>query len=228
MTVDPTSVAVHGHGPLARAFLSRIEKSPLMIDVVDHASPGDLCVREEQAPAGSFLGVAAADRPGELFLHDDRAVGYLVDLIQHFVVTGARSVVVRRPVQIEWSAAGSARKLRKRLRHFHPDHYDWIGSASIDDDVFDGDALLVADGDTASARLRITGAIDPLDGRYHWAGTVFGDDARRWKDERVVGVTVSVGGRAPVDARLAEVTPSGAVRVVGVGQPPYPLDSLVV
>ncbi|NED69604.1 DUF4873 domain-containing protein [Streptomyces sp. SID10244] len=41
-------------------------------------------------------------------------------------------------------------------------------------------------------------------------------------------VTVSIGGGGPVDARLAEVTPSGAVRVVGVGEPPYPLEPLTI
>nr|WP_237421872.1 DUF4873 domain-containing protein [Gordonia sp. SID5947] len=199
-----------------------------MIEIVDDPAPGDLTVREESAPAGGYLGVASASRPGEFFLADDRAIGYILDLIEHFVVSGARSAVVRRPIEIEWAAVGSRRERRKRIRRFRPDDYDWIGTESIDDDVFDGDATLSADGDEIAARLRICGYLDPLDGQYHWAGTAFGTDVRTWKDARVKNVTVSVGGRDPVDARLAEVTPSGTVRVVGVGEPPFALDSLTV
>ncbi|NDZ97300.1 DUF4873 domain-containing protein [Streptomyces sp. SID6673] len=225
---ESTSVAVIGRGPLARRFTARIDRSPLMIEVVDDPAPGDLAVREEPSPDGAYLGVASAGRPGEFFLTDERSIGYLIDLVEHFVVSGARSVVVRRPIENEWAAVGSERARRKRLRAFRPDDYVWIGTESIDDDIFDGDALLSADGDEVKAHLRVSGYLDPLDGLYHWAGTVFGADVRTWKDDRVKHVTVSIGGGGPVDARLAEVTPSGAVRVVGVGEPPYPLEPLTI
>ncbi|NED69820.1 DUF4873 domain-containing protein, partial [Streptomyces sp. SID10244] len=80
-----------------------------------------------------------------------------------------------------WAAVGSERARRKRLRAFRPDDYVWIGTESIDDDIFDGDALLSADGDEVKAHLRVSGYLDPLDGLYHWAGTVFGADVRTWK-----------------------------------------------
>ncbi|MGC5257951.1 DUF4873 domain-containing protein [Gordonia sp. DT218] len=227
-TPETTSVAVIGCGPLARRLKTRIGQSPMMIEIVDDPAPGDLAVREAPSPDGGYLGVASAGRPGEFFLTDERAIGYLVDLIEHFAVTGARSVVVRRTIENDWAAVGSERTRRKRLRTFRPDDYDWVGTESIDDDVFDGDATLSADGDEIFAHLRISGYLDPLDGLYHWAGTAFGTDVRTWKDDRVKHVTVSIGDREPVDARLAEVTPSGAVRVVGVGAPPYALEPLTI
>lgn len=225
---DAAAVAVLGTGPLARRLRNRIMLSPLPIEVVDKPSPGDVTVHEAPAPSGSYLGVATADRPGEVFLDDEAALDYVVALVEHFATSGATSVRVRTPLENEWRSVGSGRLRRKRLRHFRPDDFTWIGVPAIDDDVFDGEAVLRTDADEIVARIRIAGALDPLDGRYHWAGTAFGDEVRRWKDDRATTVSVSVDGHDAVDARLAEVTPSGAVRVVGVGEPPYPLEDLAV
>lgn len=224
---DAAAVAVLGAGPLARRLRNRIMHSPLPIEIVDEASPGDVTVHEASAPPGSYLGVATVDRPGEVFLDDDAALDYVVALVEHFATSGATSVTVRRSLENEWRSVCSGRLRHKRLRRFRPDDYTWIGVPAIDDDVFDGEAVLRTDDDEIVARVRIAGALDPLDGRYHWAGTAFGDEVRRWKDDRTTTVSVSVGGGGAVDARLAEVTPSGAVRVVGVGEPPYPLEELV-
>ena len=41
------------------------------------------------------------------------------------------------------------------------------------DDVHDGPAAMrVADGEQA-VRVRLSGHLDPIDGRYHWRGTIF-------------------------------------------------------
>ncbi|MXP21519.1 DUF4873 domain-containing protein [Gordonia sp. HNM0687] len=227
MTGDPT-VAITGSGALAQRLRARIRRSPLSIGVLEDGRRAGVVVRDRAAPTGAYLDLVTADREGEVFLDDPRALDYVVTMIEHLAITGARTVVVRRPVENEWAAVGSPRRRRSRLRRFRPDDYDWIGSESIDDEIVDAAAVLSADGDELVARFRVLGHFEPLDGRYHWAGTVFGDEVRRWKERRVTAVTVAMDGREPVDARLAEVTPTGAVRIVGVGAPPYALDALQV
>ncbi|MBJ7338765.1 diiron oxygenase [Mycolicibacterium sp.] len=86
------------------------------------------------------------------------------------------------------------------------------------DTVYDGPAVLrTGDGDH-SARVRLIGHLDPIDGRYHWQGTIFGtlpdDVLTRPK------VTLTVNGRT-AQARLTERTPQGLYGVVGVGAPPF-------
>jgi hypothetical protein len=84
--------------------------------------------------------------------------------------------------------------------------------------VFDGPAdLRVGDADHA-VRVRLTGHVDPIDGRYHWQGTVFGvlpDDVLKQPK-----ATLTVNGRV-LQARITERTPQGSYGVVGVGTPPF-------
>src|SRR4051812_23750965 len=87
-----------------------------------------------------------------------------------------------------------------------------------EDEVYDGPAVLhVGDTDYA-ARVRLTGHLDPIDGQYHWQGTVFeglpDDVLKRPK------VTLSVNGRLS-QARITERTPQGVYSVSGVGTPPF-------
>ncbi|MFW0797725.1 DUF4873 domain-containing protein [Gordonia sp. CPCC 205515] len=211
---------IDGHGPLAERLRARIAKTPLPIPRV--------AVRIQPPPVPNYLGVASADHRGELFLDDPRALDHVMAVLEHLATSGASSMVVRRSVQSQWMTIASSRKLRKRLRRFEPDDYDWIGTESIDDDVFDGPLVLSTDDTETVARARIAGYLDPLDGQYHWSGTIFGTEVRSWKEARVTAVSVAVAGESAVDARLTEITPSGDVRVVGVGTPPYVLESLVV
>jgi hypothetical protein len=84
--------------------------------------------------------------------------------------------------------------------------------------LFDGPAdLRVGDADHA-VRVRLTGHVDPIDGRYHWQGTVFGvlpDDVLKQPK-----ATLTVNGRV-LQARITERTPQGSYGVVGVGTPPF-------
>lgn len=217
---DVVSPHIDGEGVLADRLRARIGQSPLLFPPV--------VVRTRSAPEPSYLGVASADHSGELFLGDARALDYVMAALEYLACSGASSMVVRRSIQHEWSAISSERLLRKRLRYFCADDYNWIGTESIDDEIFDGALTLSTDDAEVTARARIAGQLDPLDGRYHWAGTIFGGQVRAWKESRVTSVTVAVAHGPAVDARLTEITPSGDVRVVGVGAPPYVLESLVV
>ena len=86
------------------------------------------------------------------------------------------------------------------------------------DEVYDGPAVLTAGGTDHATRVRLTGRLESIDGRYHWQGTIFGelpDDVL--KQPRV---SVTVGDRT-VHARLTERTSQGTHAVVGEGAPPF-------
>jgi hypothetical protein len=93
-----------------------------------------------------------------------------------------------------------------------------VATAEHADDVYDGPAILrVADGGHP-VRVRLIGHLDPVDGRYHWRGTVF--DAVPDDVLKTPRVSLTIGDRT-VAARLTERTPWGTYSVSGEGAPPF-------
>lgn len=99
-----------------------------------------------------------------------------------------------------------------------------LSSGAADDETYDGVATLTIAGTCHPVRVRLTGHLDPIDGRYHWQGTVFSPPAQPLPAEALKArtVTVTVGERS-APARIVERTPWGTHSVAGVGAPPYPL-----
>jgi hypothetical protein len=90
-------------------------------------------------------------------------------------------------------------------------------------DIYDGLATVTTGGVERTVRVRLSGHLDPIDGRYHWQGTVFDalpDDSRLPQP-----ATLSVGDNSAA-ARITERPPQGGYSVAGVGLPPFPLDEL--
>lgn len=88
-------------------------------------------------------------------------------------------------------------------------------------EIYAGAATLTIAGTGHPVRVRLTGHLNPIDGHYHWQGTVFGslpDEAL----QQARGATLSVGDRS-APARIVEKTPSGTHSVTGIGAPPYAL-----
>jgi len=87
-------------------------------------------------------------------------------------------------------------------------------------EVYEGPAgLRVADDDHA-VRVRLTGHLDPIDGRYHWRGMVFGalpDDVLKRPE-----ALLTANGRTAA-ARITERSPQGGYSVTGLGRPPFPM-----
>ena len=103
-----------------------------------------------------------------------------------------------------------------------PAFVDPGSNASARDDVYDGPATLHAAGTDHRVRVRLTGHLDPIDGRYHWRGTVLDID------EVASGpATLTIESRT-VDARITERTAQGTFSIAGVGTPPFPLDDIEV
>jgi hypothetical protein len=85
-----------------------------------------------------------------------------------------------------------------------------------DDAAYEGAATLTIAGAEHQVRVRLAGHLDPIDGHYHWQGTVFG--SRVLSQARTATLTV---GERSVPARIIEQTPWGTHTVAGVGAPPY-------
>jgi len=103
--------------------------------------------------------------------------------------------------------------------------FDLSSSAPDGDDTYDGAAMLEVAGACHPVRVRLTGHLDPIDGHYHWQGTVFSPPTRPLPDEvcqQARTATLTVGARS-APARIIEKTPWGTHSVAGVGAPPYAL-----
>lgn len=96
--------------------------------------------------------------------------------------------------------------------------FDLNGGAPGGDDLYDGPATVTVGGHDVATRVRLTGHLDAVDGRYHWQGTVF--EALPTTAQNRSTMTVTVADRT-VPARLVEHTPWGAQMVAGVGDPPF-------
>ena len=114
----------------------------------------------------------------------------------------------------------------RRMRKLAPTAFDLSSDIGIDDDLYDGAATIRVGDSERLVRVRLSGRLDPIDGRYHWQGTVFDalpDDMLKQSQS----VTVAIGDRA-AEGRITERTPQGSYSVVGVGAPPYALDDVEV
>ena len=97
-----------------------------------------------------------------------------------------------------------------------------LSSGAGDDETYDGVATLTIAGTSHPVRVHLTGHVDPIDGHYHWQGTVFSSPAQPLPPDalKARSVTVTVGERSAA-ARIVERTPWGTHSVAGVGAPPY-------
>jgi hypothetical protein len=98
--------------------------------------------------------------------------------------------------------------------------FDLSSPGGVHDDTYDGPAILTGAETNQQVRVRLSGHIEPIDGQYHWQGTVFDpipDDLVRART-----VTVAVDGRS-ASARITEKTPQNTHSIAGVGAPPFAL-----
>jgi hypothetical protein len=87
-------------------------------------------------------------------------------------------------------------------------------SGTFIEDVYDGPATV----DGRPVRVRLTGHLDPIDGRFHWQGTVFDAPAETPRG----AVSVVIDGNA-VTGRCTERTQQGGYQIAGAGAPPFRL-----
>jgi hypothetical protein len=90
-------------------------------------------------------------------------------------------------------------------------------TAEHDGRVYAGPASLVVGDERHPVRIRLTGYLNPFDGRYHWQGTVHDAPSEVNAGRAVV---LCVGDR-DATARLVERTPGGHLMISGTGRPPF-------
>jgi Domain of unknown function (DUF4873) len=93
-------------------------------------------------------------------------------------------------------------------------------------ETYDGAATLTIGDACHRVRVRLTGRVDPIDGHYHWQGTVFSSLSDPLSDEALKqtrAATLTVDGLS-APARIVEQTPWGTHSIAGVGAPPYALN----
>jgi hypothetical protein len=124
-------------------------------------------------------------------------------------------------IEVRRSAQGVFNE-RVHLRHpswqLETSAFELSSSAELYDDSYDGPAILRAADTAEHVRVALTGRIEPIDGQYHWQGTVF--DAIPADLVRARALTVTVGERSAA-ARITEHTPQGTHSIAGVGAPPF-------
>jgi hypothetical protein len=187
----------------------------------------------EQAPSPAgmlpYLGVAVHGLPNRFFVSGPDVHGqqqYIAQCLNVMARTESTRIEVRHSTQRTYTVRyrpGSEvnwRRVRRKIRSA----FDLSSRVGIQDEVYDGPAAVQIGDDIHDVRVRLTGHLDPIDGRYHWQGTVFDTLP---DDNPPQQVRLAVGERT-AEARISERTPWGSYSVVGVGEPPFALDEVEV
>ena len=190
--------------------------------------------RENLAP---YLGVAVTGAPNYFMVNgNDVIADARLDYIAECLKLMRRTDSTRIEVLFSTQRIAAMRNENKpdhadaeyweRMRQIAPTAFDLSSHIGIADDLYDGAAILRIGDDQRQVRVRLSGRLDPIDGRYHWQGTIFDalPDAMLTNPRPV---TVTIGDRS-AEARITERTPQGRYSVAGVGAPPYALDDVEV
>ena len=129
----------------------------------------------------------------------------------------ATRLMSRPPVTARWIARG-----RRAPSRPDRDAIDLSNDHLRDEGVYAGAAVLRSGEFEATSRVRLAGHLEPLDGRYHWYGTVDDPEIGAALKKMPRGsVTVSVGGGEGTPVTVTDKTVWGTYRLVGVGAPPF-------
>lgn len=176
-----------------------------------------------------YLGVAVHGLPNYFLITGPDAAAqksYIAKCLQVMADTHSTRIEVRystqryfierkRSEQVQWRRV--ARHIRKA--------FDLSSHTAIQDDLYDGRATVHLGDDACDVRVRLAGHFDPIDGQYHWQGTILEQLPNTGKFPQPA--TVTIGNRSAA-ARITERTPQGGYSVVGVGAPPFALDAVEV
>jgi cation diffusion facilitator CzcD-associated flavoprotein CzcO len=144
------------------------------------------------------------------------AARYVVECLQ--LMKGHTRIEVRHSTE---QVFNERVHLHRPSHHLVASAFDLSSSRRLHDDIYDGAATLTLADTCRQVHVRLTGHVDPIDGQYHWQGTVFDYlPADLLARARTVHLTV---GERGASARVTEQTPQGAHSIAGVGAPPFTL-----
>jgi hypothetical protein len=166
-----------------------------------------------------YLGVALHGFPN-YFIADGPAPRNVIECLQ--LMNGHTRIEVRRSGQ---QVFNERLHLRRPSRRLAASAFDLSSPGGVHDDTYGGPATLASGEICQQVRVLLSGHVDPIDGQYHWQGTVF--DALPTDLKRARTLTLTVGERS-ASARVTEETPQGTHSIAGVGAPPFALADVEV
>jgi cation diffusion facilitator CzcD-associated flavoprotein CzcO len=172
-----------------------------------------------------YFGVALHGLPNYFFVSGpdvDAQAGYIAKCVGLMENTASTRIEVRRSTQQVFNERSYESPAQP---HRVVSAFDVSSNARAEDETYDGAATLTIAGIEHPVRVRLAGHLDPIDGHYHWQGTVFGSSPGPSPDDALKQArtaTLTVGARS-APARVVEQTPWGTHTVAGVGAPPYAL-----
>ncbi len=172
-----------------------------------------------------YFGVAVHGLPNYFFIGGPDVgaqARYVAKCVGFMVRTASTRIEVRRSTQ---QVFNERVYLRSAQPHRVVAAFDLSSAAPEDEGTYDGAATLTIAGAEQPVRVRLAGRLDPIDGHYHWQGTVFSLSSQPLPDTTLKQsreATLTVGARS-APARIIEQTPWGTHTVAGVGAPPYAL-----
>jgi hypothetical protein len=192
------------------------------------------CGRENLAP---YLGVAVHGAPNYFMVTGtdeiaEARLDYIVECVKLMKRADSTRIEVLFSTQRIAAMRGAGNRERDdasywdRMRQLAPTAFDLSSHIGIADDLYDGAATLRIGHDDRQVRVRLSGRLDPIDGRYHWQGTIF-DALPEGVLTNPRPVTLTIGARS-AEARITERTPQGRYSVAGVGAPPYALEDVEI
>jgi Domain of unknown function (DUF4873) len=179
-----------------------------------------------------YLGVAVHGLPNYFLITGPDVAAqksYIAKCLQVMADTETSRIEVRYSTQryfTERRRSGRSGQIhwRRVARHIRR-AFDLSSHIAVEDDLYDGHATVHIGDDGRDTRVRLTGHFDPLDGQYHWQGTIL--DQLPGAEKLPQPATVTIGNRSAA-ARITECTSQGGYSVVGVGVPPFALDAVEI
>ena len=171
-----------------------------------------------------YLGVALHGFPNYFLIDEpefEAAMRHVIECLQ--LMKGHTRIEVRRSSQ---QVFNERVHLGNSPRRLVASAFDLASPVGVHDDTYDGTATVTVGDICTETRVRIAGHIDPIDGQYHWQGTLFVQFPADVL-ARVRTVTLTVGDRS-VSARITEETQQGTYSIAGVGAPPFALADVEV
>lgn len=169
-----------------------------------------------------YLGVAVHGFPNYFFITGPDTAAQarcVVECMKLMERTASRRIEVRRSSQQVFNERAQLKPAQPHRQTGGLEAFDLSSAATEDDQTYDGAATLTLAGARFRVRVRLTGHLDPINGNYHWQGTVF-DSLPETSLTHARAATLTIGGRS-APARITEQTPWGTHSVAGVGPPPY-------
>jgi len=188
--------------------------------------------REDLVP---YLGVAVHGAPNYFMVYGtdpvkDARLDYIAECLTLMRRNRSTRIEVLFSTQRIFHLRGADRADRadasywQRMSKAATTAFDLSSHIGVSDDVYDGPAILRLGDDEREVRVRLSGRLDPIDGRYHWQGTILDKLA---EGTRPQAVTLTTGAQS-AEGRITERTQQGGYQVAGVGMPPYVLDDVEV